>query len=105
MYGDETSEEISALQGDRLICPAHGFELGSQPPAGRLDGLLCYSAAASELISDATPMANITSMLRYERSGLSGGAIAGIVILVLVFLAALAGAALCMTLYICVLCL
>lgn len=61
------------------------------PPPGRLDGLLCYSVSSPELITDATPMANITSMVYYERSGLSGGAVAGIVILVLVIVAALAG--------------
>ena len=37
-------------------------------------------------------MANITSMVYIEHHGLSGGAVAGIVILVLVLVAALAGA-------------
>ena len=79
------------LQGDSLTCPVHGFELEHVPPPGRLDGLMCYSVSSPELITDATPMANITSMVYYERSGLSGGAIAGIVILVLVIMVALAG--------------
>lgn len=52
---------------------------------------MCYSASSPELITDATPMANITSLVSYEHHGLSGGAVAGIVILVLVLVAALAG--------------
>ena len=65
--------------------------MGSQAQTTRLDGLMCYSASASELITASTPMANITSLITYDREGLSGGAIAGIVILVLVIVAALAG--------------
>ena len=84
--------EICAAQGDRLFCPAHGFTLGSRAPAGRLDGLMCYSASSSELITDATPMANITSMVYYEHHGMSSAAVAGVVILVLVLVAVLAGA-------------
>ena len=84
--------ELCALQGDGLFCPAQGFTLGSRAPAGRLDGLMCYSASSSDLITDATPMANITSMVFYEHHGLSSGAAAGIVILMLVLVAALAGA-------------
>ena len=80
------------FQGDRLICPAHGFMLGHAAPAGRLDGLMCYSASSSELITDATPMANITSMVYIEHHGMSSGAVAGIVILVLVLVAGMAGA-------------
>ena len=53
---------------------------------------MCYSASSSELITDATPMANITSMIYIEHHGLSSGAVAGIVILVLVLVAAVAGA-------------
>lgn len=79
------------LQGDSLTCPVHGFELEHVPPPGRLDGLMCYSVSSPELITDATPMANITSMVYYERSGLSGVALAGIVVLVLMIVAALAG--------------
>ena len=52
---------------------------------------MCYSASSSELITDATPMANITSMVYYEHHGLSSGAVAGIVILVLVLVAGMAG--------------
>ena len=85
----------ACLQGDQLICPPGGFELGSQAQASRLDGLMCYSASASELITASTPMANITSLITYDREGLSGGAIAGIVILVLVLVAALAGETCC----------
>ena len=79
------------MQGAKLICPNNGFELDQSAPAGRLDGLMCYSASAPELITDATPMANITSMVHIERHGLSSGAVAGIVILVLVLVGGLAG--------------
>ena len=81
----------TCLQGDQLVCPPGGFQLGSQAQTSRLDGLMCYSASASELITASTPMANITSLITYDREGLSGGAVAGIVILVLVIVAALAG--------------
>lgn len=53
---------------------------------------MCYSASSSELVTDATPMANITSMVYFEHHGLSSGAVAGIVILVLVLVAGMAGA-------------
>lgn len=94
-------KEFCALQGDGLTCPAHGFTLGRPAPDGRLDGLMCYSASSSELITDATPMANITSMVYYEHHGLSSGAVAGIVILVLVLVAAMAGASQLQTIAFC----
>ena len=81
------------MQGAKLICPNNGFELDQSAPAGRLDGLMCYSASAPELITDATPMANITSIVHIEHHGLSSGAVAGIVILVLVLVGGLAGEA------------
>ena len=79
------------MQGAKLICPNNGFQLDQSAPAGRLDGLMCYSASAPELITDATPMANITSMVYIEHHGLSSGAVASIVILVLVLVGGLAG--------------
>jgi hypothetical protein len=75
----------------QFTCPPHGFELEATPPAGRLDGLFCYNAPVDAPITDATPTSAIATMLHIERHGLSGGAIFGIVVAVLIGVALLAG--------------
>jgi hypothetical protein len=82
---------VTPPQGNNLTCPPGGFYLEEAPLPGRLDGLFCYSAADSAAVTDATPTANVTTLLHIAREGLSGGAIVGIVIAVLLGVALLAG--------------
>lgn len=84
---------LPGVQGNKLMCPEHGFALERAAPAGRLDGLFCYQARASVEVTDATPMANITSLAFVAHHHLSGGAVFGIIVAVLLGVAGLAGEA------------
>ena len=75
----------------QFTCPPLGFELEATPPAGRLDGLFCYNAPAHAPISDATPTSAIATMVHIDHHHLSGGAIFGIIVAVLLGVALLAG--------------
>ena len=83
----------AAPQGDNLTCPPGGYVLTAQPPQGRLDGLYCFNAGSSDAVVSRTAMSDVSSLVHMRhRSRLSGGAVFGIILAVLVGVAGLAGA-------------
>ena len=80
------------VQGNTLVCPAKGFTLQVTPPAGRLDGLTCYSAATALAVElGVTPQNTVASQVRTSHSGLSGAAIFGIMVVIALICAAIGG--------------
>lgn len=84
-------------QGSVLTCPSGGFKVDKTVPAGYLEGLSCQTTSSSGAIQQ-VPLHQVVKVASGEK-GMSGGAVFGIVVAVLVALSAIGYLIWCVSTY------
>lgn len=66
-----------------LTCPSSGWRIDEAVPAGYLDGLTCQMTSASGAAQD-VPLAQVVKVEEEEHDSISGGAVFGIIVAVVI---------------------